>query len=115
MVGRMLRMCYHLDMPRPKGTRKNHTIYIDPDVYQRARGVVEHIPGATISDVIEDFLRQFADTMEPLTVELRRVTSLDELAVVMSKFLGDMVGQASLGFTREVHKIARKEDDSTDG
>ena len=95
--------------------RKNVTLRIDRDVYAQAWRVVELMPGVSMSDVVEDFLREFGEGLLPVMLQMQGVEDRDEALGLVQEMFAGMLGQAALAFVRDNAAIVGRGDGSSDG
>jgi hypothetical protein len=89
--------------------RRDITIRCDREVYAQARTLLEKVPGVALSDVVEDFLRDFIRRMTPLIEQLQTVTTREEALPIMERFAAETIGQGMLQLTRETTAFLDKE------
>jgi hypothetical protein len=61
---------------------------LDPDVYDRARSVVDRLPGATISGLVDEYLAQLVPVLEKIFAAADD-GDIEAAQAVLSGYLGE--------------------------
>lgn len=91
-------------IPKMYPDRKNVTLRCSADVWARARVLTDMLPGVTLSDIVEDILRRYVESMELLQVRVEGLEDRDQVMAALDQWFADLVGQQMLQFVRDVER-----------